>query len=54
MRLDVTPLGGAGLTVAQVAGAIVEYLEGGVGDPGGADRGDVRQHLSRCRPRSAL
>jgi TrwC relaxase len=34
MRLDVTPLGGAGRTVAQVAGAIVEYLEGGVGDPG--------------------
>jgi hypothetical protein len=35
MRLDVTTLGGAGRTVAQVAGAIVEYLDGGIGDPGG-------------------
>jgi hypothetical protein len=35
MRLDVPPFGGAGRTVAQVAGAIVEYLEGGVGDPRG-------------------
>lgn len=35
MRLDVTPLGGAGRTIAHVAGAIVEDLEGGVGDPGG-------------------
>jgi len=35
MRLVVTPLGGAGRTARQVVGVVVEYLEGGVGDPGG-------------------
>ena len=34
MRLVVTPVGGAGRTARQVVGVVVEYLEGGVGDPG--------------------
>lgn len=34
MKLSVTPLGSVGRSAGQVAGAVVEYLEGGVGDPG--------------------
>lgn len=34
MRLDVTALGSASRSVGQVAAAVVEYLEGRVGDPG--------------------
>ena len=35
MRIDVTPLGAASRSVAAVARAVVDYLEGAVGDPGG-------------------
>jgi len=34
MRIDVTPLGAASRSVAAVARAVVDYLEGGVGDLG--------------------
>ena len=34
MRLDVTPLGAASKSVAAVAKAVVDYLQGGLGDPG--------------------
>lgn len=34
MRIDVTPLGAASRSVAVVARAVVDHLEGGVGDPG--------------------
>ena len=33
MRIDVTPLGAASRSVAAVARAVVDYLEGEVGDP---------------------
>lgn len=34
MRIDVTPLGGQGRSVASIAATIVDYLENAVGDPG--------------------
>ena len=34
MRIDVTPLGASSRSVAAVARAVVDYLEGEVGDPG--------------------
>lgn len=34
MRIDVTPLGAASRSVAAVARAVVDYLEGAVADPG--------------------
>ena len=53
MRLDVTPLGAASRSVAAVAKAVVDYLEGGLGDPGaglltrGWGSGAVLRRLAR-------
>lgn len=48
MRIDVTPLGAASRSVAVVARAVVDYLEGGVGDPGAGllPTGEWARHLT--------